>query len=160
MKLIKELGMMYPPSGNTSRKYRYSLYECPICGEETIARPIHVFKGIKKSCSKSCGRTTHGMIKTKLYSAWVNMRSRCDGTQSLSAKYYKDKGVTVCDEWSKFEPFMEWSFSNGYEEWLTLDKDILCDEHNVYPKIYSPETCLWVTQEENNIQKNKEKKCQ
>ena len=160
MKLIKELGMMYPPSGNTSRKYRYNLYECPICGSDTIAQPNQVTTGRKKSCSKECGRTTHGMIKTKLYRAWVNMRSRCDGTQPLYAKYYKDKGITVCDEWSKFESFMDWSFNNGYKEGLTLDKDILCSRYSIYPKIYSPTTCLWVTQEENNIQKNKEKRCQ
>jgi len=160
MKFIKELGMMYPPSGNTSRRYRYSLYECPVCKSETIARPIQVANKLKKTCSKECGRTTHGMINTKLYRAWVNMRSRCDGAQRLYAKYYKDKGVTVCDEWSSFEPFMEWSLSNGYEEGLTLDKDIICHRDNIHPKIYSPTTCLWVTQAENNKQKNKEKQCQ
>ena len=38
-----------------------------------------------------------------------------------------------------------------------LDKDILCDENNLNPKFYSPDTCLWVTPEENTFQANKSK---
>ena len=32
-KFIKDLGMMYPAE-NSTRKYRYGLYECQYCGKE------------------------------------------------------------------------------------------------------------------------------
>ena len=47
--------------------------------------------------------------------------------------------------------------SNGYDDTKVLDKDILCDENNLNPKFYSPDTCLWVTPEENTFQANKSK---
>ncbi|WHL30188.1 hypothetical protein QJS63_28520 [Pseudomonas juntendi] len=34
----------------------------------------------------------------------------------------KYAGVTLCDEWMRFEPFMEWSLANGYTDQLTLDR--------------------------------------
>ena len=50
--------------------------------------------------------------------------------------------------------------SSGFKEELELDKDILCEKLNIYPKIYSPETCMWITKRENikssnNFQKRK-----
>lgn len=36
---------------------------------------------------------------------------------------------------------------------LVIDKDILCTKLNIRPKIYSPETCLWITKKENDSYK-------
>ena len=56
----------------------------------------------------------------------------------------------MCDEWKNdFVKFRDWSLSNGYNEKFELDKDILCDKLEIYPKIYSPKTCTWVSKSKN-----------
>ena len=70
-RLIKDLGMRYPTE-NSSRKYRYGLYECQFCNIE--------FEGgvdsVKRGHTKSCGcytrevQTTHGMSQNKFYQTW------------------------------------------------------------------------------------------
>lgn len=72
---------------------------------------------------------------TKAYTAWVGMIVRC-----YSGKYPSYKECTVCDEWSNFQCFAEWYESN-HKEGFDLDKDIKSREQ----KVYSPDTCLFVS---------------
>jgi len=100
--------------------------------------------------------TTHGLTKKgnthPLFTAYVHMVDRCNNPKHRNYKDYGQKGVTVCDEWlSDKESFFEWSLKNGWKRGLSIDKDILCKEKGIYPHIYSPDTCLWVTQKENVI---------
>jgi hypothetical protein len=39
--------------------------------------------------------------------------------------------------------------ADSWFEWAELDKDILCSRLWIEPKIYSPETCMWVTRSQN-----------
>ena len=90
--------------------------------------------------------------QARLYSIWRGMKSRCYGENNSAKHNYKDKGVTVCNEWNNsYEKFREWALANGYESTLTIDKDELCEKLNVHPKVYSPETCMWKTHNENCI---------
>ena len=90
-----------------------------------------------------------GKYKYKSYSnfrnVWVNMIRRCYDVKTQEKQpTYKD--VTVCEEWYNFQNFAEW-FEENYVEGFVLDKDIICKDC----KIYSPETCLVVPKEINNI---------
>ena len=65
------------------------------------------------------------------------MKNRCR-PDYYEARYYYDRGIRVCDEWKRFEPFQDWALANGYADNLTLDRI------NVNAG-YSPDNCRWVT---------------
>ena len=74
------------------------------------------------------------------YRAWGSMLERC-----YSAKYQERHstyiGCTVSDEWLTFSVFKAWMETQNWED-KQLDKDLLLEGN----KIYSPETCVFVTQ--------------
>ena len=84
------------------------------------------------------------MTNTKLYRAWFNMKKRCKNPTKRDGENYKL--ITYCEQWERFEPFMEWSLTNGYNELLTLDRKNVNDN-------YEPNNCRWVTMKEQ--QRNK-----
>ena len=103
--------------------------------------------------------TTHFLCKR-----WSKMLSRCYNSES-SWDYvnYGAKGITVCDRWHNFSNYVDdVILLEGYNEELVksgklhLDKDII----NREAKIYSPETCSWVTQAENTKEMNRRTKQQ
>lgn len=86
---------------------------------------------------------------TKCYNTWVNMLQRCydDNFKKREPTY---KGCEVCEEWLNFQTFAEWYNDNYYEipgEVMSLDKDILVKGN----KIYSSETCVFVSNEINTL---------
>lgn len=90
---------------------------------------------------KTTGHFKHGMCYTKLYGCWAAMIQRCTNPKNKNHKYYYDKGITVCDEWLKFENFYEWAINNGYKEGLSI-------ERKDNSKGYCPENCTWITMQE------------
>ena len=86
---------------------------------------------------------------TKSYSVWLSMLRRCysDEFQKTHPTY---KGCCVCEEWLNYSNFKEWFDNNYYEidgEQMALDKDILVKGN----KTYSPNTCVFVTQNINTL---------
>ena len=85
---------------------------------------------------------------TPEYKSWSRMMERC-----YSETYQKNKttyvGCSVCDEWHNFQNFAEWHHANfpKYGGSYHLDKDIKIDGN----KEYGPNTCMYVTPEENSI---------
>lgn len=59
------------------------------------------------------------MSRTKLYKKWQGIKDRCKNDKH---KYYGKKGITVCNDWKNFEPFMKWALTNGYDDNLTIDR--------------------------------------
>ena len=84
---------------------------------------------------------------TKCYDTWSRMMRRCYDNK------YKEKHLTykyceVCEEWYNFQTFAEWYNDNYYEipgKVMCLDKDILVKGN----KTYTPETCVFVSNEIN-----------
>lgn len=71
------------------------------------------------------------------------MRQRCNNPKNTAAFWYHDKGIRVCDEWeNNFQEFVKWSFENGYNSILTIDR--IDPDGN-----YCPENCRWITKSEN-----------
>lgn len=87
--------------------------------------------------------------RTKAYDYWSRMFNRC-----YNDKYHKDKPTyidcSVCEEWHNFQNFASWYENNHPKDGAKydLDKDIKVKGN----KIYSPETCLFVTRKENSIE--------
>lgn len=87
----------------------------------------------------------------RVFSLWRCMLARCYHAENENFGSYGAKGVQVCDRWLIFRSFREDLKSlPRYQEWLTdkryqLDKDIRGDG-----KLYSPETCMFVTPIENS----------
>ena len=84
-------------------------------------------------------------IPCPFYRKWLAMIERCysDNFQKERPTY---RGCSVCAEWSKFSVFLEWMESKDWSG-KQLDKDLLVPGN----KVYSPETCLFVTTEVNTI---------
>ena len=90
------------------------------------------------------------------YSTWRSMLSRCYNSKDKGYKHYGGKGVTVDERWYNFQNFCddiqqlegydEWKSKNKGYEWQ-LDKDK--KQQGVENKIYSKDTCLFVTVKEN-----------
>lgn len=91
----------------------------------------------------------HGQSGTKLYAIWVTMRQRCYNTNNKDFYNYGEKGIKVCDEWTKdFSEFYRWAMENGYAESLSIDR---IDPYGNY----EPSNCRWATiQEQANNKKN------
>lgn len=127
------------------------------CGKNHNARASTVKYELRKNDPElpSCGcvelarKTKHGYRRSKnthpCYRAYMAMMSRCYDPNNPSYKWYGAKGVVVCDMWKgNPEAFIKWSIANNWTENFHIDKDILSKE-----KVYSPDTCQWVTAKEN-----------
>lgn len=81
--------------------------------------------------------------KTKCYQTWRDMLRRCYDEKAFKKRpTYKD--CIVYEEWLNFQNFAEWFEENYYEiegEIMYLDKDILVKNN----KVYSPQTCVFVS---------------
>lgn len=92
------------------------------------------------------GKQKQKLIWVCLYfQTWKNMLNRC-----YSAKYQERqptyKGCTVSEEWLTFSVFKAWMMTQDWQD-KHLDKDLLIEGN----KVYSSETCVFVTQTVNNF---------
>ena len=79
------------------------------------------------------------------YRIWASMIDRCysDKTQNKNPTY---RGCSVSEEWLTFSVFKGWMEKQNWEG-RHLDKDLLFEGN----KIYSADTCVFVTQAVNNF---------
>lgn len=78
------------------------------------------------------------------HNVWQRMMDRCYGSAALKNKA-NYKSVEVCDDWKVFMNFRSWMM---FQDWhgKTLDKDLFGDG-----TLYSPETCRFISMEENKV---------
>jgi hypothetical protein len=95
------------------------------------------------------------MNHKKEYNVWHKMLQRCYDPISKSFPDYGAKGVSVNPRWHSFENFVkDIPLVDGYDEGqfgignLNLDKDL--KQQGVEHKIYSLETCTFMTRAENS----------
>ena len=128
-------------------------------GFEKTVRMEHVIKGkVKDPLHRSVfgvGFIGVGEFKvsvnrksTKAYQCWVGMLERCY-SKKLHKKYPTYIGCTVHPDWHNFQTFAKWYQDNypvGGDKYQ-LDKDLLVEGN----KVYSKDTCMFVTGAENMI---------
>lgn len=112
-----------------------------------------------------CKGDTKKVGNERQYQIWRNMLSRCYVERDEKYHVYGGVGITVAERWLCFENFVndlpdlpnydEELFFSGK---LQLDKDLICEEKGISPKIYSKDTCLFLTHKENiALQRGKSK---
>lgn len=74
------------------------------------------------------------------------MKARCSNPKHKWYKHYGGRGISVCDEWLEFMPFMEWAIENNYNDVLTIER--INNDGN-----YEPNNCKWATQHEQSMNK-------
>ena len=74
------------------------------------------------------------------YKTWASMLNRCYSTK-LHERLPTYKGCSVSEEWLTFSVFKNWMEKQDWQD-NQLDKDLLIEGN----KVYSPETCVFVTQ--------------
>lgn len=129
------------------------------CGKERIVAATSLKRGRSQSCGcfhievnqsltkhGHAGTIQKGILKgrSRLYNTWGKMKQRCSNPKVERYPQYGGRGITVCEEWQTFKPFMEWALANGYEEGLQIDR--IDNDGN-----YEPRNCRWVTPRENTL---------
>lgn len=127
----------FSPAGREVRKAEFM---CPLCGTMFIARVDDVKnkKTVSCGCHKSAitakRMTIHGLRYNKLYSTWLNMKSRCYNPKNQDYHNYGGRGITVCVEWrNSFRLFYDHvtSLDGCSEPGLTMDREN--NEEGYYP---------------------------
>lgn len=136
---------------------RVWLFRCD-CGNEKELRIGQVRAGIsscgclqREAAAKLCvKRSTHGKSRTRLHNIWHSMKARCYLKTAINYPAYGGCGISVCDDWLRFEPFQQWALSHGYNDNLTIDR--IESKGN-----YEPSNCRWATmlEQANNRSANK-----
>jgi hypothetical protein len=75
------------------------------CGTTVVVATSNLVTGNTTSCG--CSRKKHGMSKTKIYHAWIQMLRRCENENDFSYANYGGRGIKVCDRWHDFSLFYE-----------------------------------------------------
>ncbi len=117
--------------------------EC-VCGNRTMVEYGNLVSGRTASCgclfreSLAEGRNSiHKMSTSVEYSAWRNMKQRCENPGSPSFAEYGGRGVTIAEQWSSsFEQFFK---DLGFRPSPKHRIERFPDEHGPF----SPDNCRW-----------------
>ena len=129
------------------------LWKCKCrCGNIKTTSGRRLRLGSVKSCgcyrkeATAKAKTIHGHHGETIYYVWGNMKDRCLSKKNKSYKNYGGRGIKICKEWLEFLPFYEWAMSHGYQDNLTIERT----DNSLG---YSPDNCIFATQQEQSLNK-------
>lgn len=129
----------------------YWLCQCD-CGKQTSVYISKLTTGETKSCGclrnelTSKRQKKHGLTKTTLHNAWLNMKNRCENPKFNEFHRYGGRGITYCEEWKSFNKFMEWALKNGFSDKKSENgRNILSLDRIDLDGNYEPSNCKWST---------------
>lgn len=151
-------------------KYNQMIWKCQCdCGSTITTTATNLLKGRKKSCgclTKELNKTrriTHSLSRHPLYKRYHTMLCRViHPCTEYMKENYKDRGITICDEWlgkDGFINFYNWAIANGWNnERLPSGRPMLTLDRIDNSKGYSPENCRWVDMKTQNNNRRKARK--
>lgn len=87
------------------RKGAFWRCQC-VCGTVRVVSAHNLVDDVSHGCG--CTRrktTTHGMTGSHEYNSWANMLGRCTNPGNEDYPLYGGRGISVCEEWKRFENF-------------------------------------------------------
>ena len=108
-------------------------------------KPLVCGVGINDANYTVVARVSGKEIRCVFYDTWRQMLNRCY-LPSSRTRYPTYKDCTVAVEWHSFMTFRKWMIKQDWRGYA-LDKDLLAENN----KIYSPDTCVFISHELNNI---------
>lgn len=97
-------------------------------------------------------RTSENELFRKLNNNRYAIIYRCKNPKNHNYKHYGAKGIDVCDRWvESFDNFLEDIVEiDGWDKDKYLNGDISLDKDLKKSKLYSKETCIWLSRELNH----------
>ena len=102
------------------------------------------------------GKASRANQPRKYYDLWRNMIHRCYNPKRHDYGRYGGKGITVCERWHCFEYFLEdialidgWNKEKFENSKIQLDKDKKQFNIPHNQRVYSKDTCEWLSPEDN-----------
>lgn len=111
-----------------------------VCGVACLGKPIE---------------SSNKKLEDILYKNWYDMVNRCVNPESTQFAFYGRAGVKICDRWLCFENYRadviqlpRWQDKLRDPSGFVLDKDYYG------AKVYAPDTCVYLSTEENIMYNN------
>jgi len=136
--MIKEILKTEVVPNKQGKRLTRTTFLCS-CGKTHSAWQKDINYGSVQSCGcavKANHHKTHGMVGTKTYRAWVNMKRRCDDSNAPYYKNYGGRGIEYDQRWRDFNKFYE--DMGEAPEGMSLDR---IDNETSYCKV----NCRWAS---------------
>lgn len=96
-------------------------------------------------------RQTHGMKKTRFYSIWIGMKTRCLNKNHVWYKHYGGKGIKICKKWLVFQGFYDDMFQSYLDHVSRFSEKNTSLDRVDGEKNYCIENCRWATKLEQSM---------
>lgn len=143
--------------------------EFVLTGNKIVVNGSNLLKGKVKDnfypriCGVACIGNVVNASKHPLYNIWSNMIKRCYNKKHKNYATYGGAGVKVEKNWLVFENYIrDISQKENYDKLIrdkqnwNVDKDIICEEKKIEPKIYSNETTLIINAKANHLNRKRD----